>query len=104
MASGRAAAAGILPGALPVDISELGDAAAEIRTRSLTGILATVLRGLAVAMAAYHVLFLGRFFGVVTDPLKLNAAHLTFVLLLTFLLVPNRTGSIKPAAVDWLLV
>jgi TRAP transporter 4TM/12TM fusion protein len=104
MASGRAAPASASPGALPVDISELGDAAAEIHTRSLTGVVAAILRWVALAMAAYHVLFLGRFFGAVTDPLKLNAMHLTFVLVLAFLLVPNRAGSARPALVDWLLI
>src|SRR3990170_5514611 len=55
-------------------------------------------------MAIYQILVLGRFFGIVTDPQKLYAMHLTFVVVLAFLLIPGRRGQEHPTWVDWLLV
>jgi TRAP transporter 4TM/12TM fusion protein len=55
-------------------------------------------------MAGYHILQLGGFFGVVTDPQKLYAVHLTFVLVLAFLLIPGRRGATAPTLVDWAFV
>jgi len=55
-------------------------------------------------MAIYHLFVLGRFFGIVTDPQKLYAMHLTFVVVLAFLLIPARRGQPRPTVVDWLLI
>jgi TRAP transporter 4TM/12TM fusion protein len=104
MASGRNPGVSPPGDVLPVDISQLGDATAEIETRSLSGAMETILQVVSISMAAYHILFLGRFFGAVTDPLQLNAMHLTFVLVLAFLVVPIRAGSAKPTIVDFALV
>lgn len=91
------------PTALPVDTSQLGDAS-ELTVRRLDGALRTLVRAVAAAMAIYHILVLGRFFGIVTDPQKLYAMHLTFVAVLAFLLIPGRSGSARPGWVDWLLI
>ena len=88
---------------LPVDTSQLGDAS-ELTVRSLHGALRALVRAVAAAMAIYHILVLGRFFGFVTDPQKLYAMHLTFVAVLAFLLIPGRKGSVRPGWVDWLLI
>lgn len=89
---------------LPVDIQQVGDTS-EIRTRHLRGVLALLVRALGVAMAAYHILQLGGFFGVVTDPQKLYTVHLTFVLVLAFLLIPGRRAAAHaPTPFDWALI
>lgn len=90
---------GPTPG-LPVDVTRLGEAD-ELTVRTLRGSLAWLLRAVAVAMAVYHILYLGRFFDVfITDPQQLYGIHLTFVLVLAFLLVPGRRGSAQPGLVD----
>ncbi|HEU5299966.1 MAG TPA: TRAP transporter permease, partial [bacterium] len=91
------------PTGLPVDTSQLGDAS-ELTVRRLDGALRTLVRAVAAVMTIYHVLVLGRFFGIVTDPQKLYAMHLTFVAVLAFLLIPGRSGSARPGWVDWLLI
>ncbi|MDQ7857468.1 MAG: TRAP transporter fused permease subunit [Armatimonadota bacterium] len=91
------------PPGLPVDVDRLGDTS-EIATRELRGVLSVVVRALGVAMAGYHILQLGGFFGVVTDPQKLYAVHLTFVLVLAFLVIPGRRGAVRPSIVDWVLI
>ncbi len=89
---------------LPVDIEQLGDTS-EIRTRPLRGVLRILVQLLGVGMAAYHILQLGGFFGVVTDPQKLYAVHLAFVLVLAFLLIPGRRASAAaPTIFDWALI
>ncbi|MDR7549166.1 MAG: TRAP transporter fused permease subunit, partial [Armatimonadota bacterium] len=88
---------------LPVDIQQVGDTS-EIRTRHLRGVLALLIQALGVAMAAYHILQLGGFFGIVTDPQKLYAVHLTFVLVMAFLLIPGRRGSTQVTMADWALI
>jgi len=88
---------------LPVDTSQLGDAS-ELTTRALTGPLRSLVRAIAAGMAIYQILVLGRFFGVVTDPQKLYAMHLTFVAVLAFLLIPGRRGQTRPVWVDWVLI
>jgi len=90
-------------GGLPVDTSKLGDAS-ELTIRSLHGPLRSLVRAVGAAMALYHILVLGRFFGVVTDPQKLYAMHLTFVVILAFLLIPGRRGQERPHWVDWVLI
>ncbi len=94
-----------IPGSgLPVDIEHVGDTS-EIRTRALGGALRLLVQLTAVAMAVYHILQLGGFFGIVTDPQKLYAVHLTFILVLAFLLIPARRKAIaSPTAFDWLLI
>ena len=91
------------PAGLPVDTSQLGDAS-ELTVRSLHGPLRSLVRAVGAAMAIYHVLVLGRFFGIVTDPQKLYAMHVTFVAVLAFLLIPGRRGQERPGWVDWLLI
>jgi len=91
------------PTGLPVDTSQLGDAS-ELTVRSLHGPLRSLVRAVGTAMAIYQILVLGRFFGIVTDPQKLYAMHLTFVVVLAFLLIPGRRGQERPTWVDWLLV
>lgn len=81
----------------PGDVSEL-------TVRRLDGALRSLVRAVAAAMAVYHILVLGRFFGLVTDPQKLYAVHLAFVAVLAFLLIPGRRGSARPAWADWLLI
>ncbi|HET6946555.1 MAG TPA: TRAP transporter fused permease subunit [bacterium] len=88
---------------LPVDTSQLGDAS-ELTVRSLHGPLRSLVRAVGAAMAIYQILVLGRFFGIVTDPQKLYAMHLTFVAVLAFLLIPGRRGQEHPGWVDWLLI
>ncbi|MGQ0550311.1 MAG: TRAP transporter permease [Armatimonadota bacterium] len=88
---------------LPVDTSQLGDAS-EISTRTLYGSLRALVQAVAAAMAIYHILQLGRFFGVVTDPQKVYAMHVMFVTVLAFLLIPGRRGEARPTLLDWLLV
>ncbi|MDR7523104.1 MAG: TRAP transporter fused permease subunit [Armatimonadota bacterium] len=88
---------------LPVDIQQLGDTS-EIRTRHLRGVFALLVQALGVVMAAYHILQLGGFFGIVTDPQKLYTVHLTFVLVLAFLLLPGRRGEAGPTPIDWALI
>ncbi len=88
---------------LPVDTSQLGEAS-EITTRTLYGSLRVLVQAVATAMAIYHILQLGRFFGIVTDPQKLYAMHLTFVVVLGFLLIPARRGEARPTILDWLLI
>ena len=88
---------------LPVDTSQLGDAS-ELTVRSLHGPLRALVQAVAAAMAIYHILVLGRFFDIVTEPQKLYGMHLTFVVVLAFLLIPGRRGSARPTAVDWLLI
>ncbi len=91
-------------GGLPVDIGQLGEAD-ELTVRSLRGSLARLLQAIAVVMALYHVLYLGRFLDIfITDPQKLYGIHLTFVLVLAFLLVPGRRGSLQPNVVDGILI
>jgi TRAP transporter 4TM/12TM fusion protein len=63
-----------------------------------------LVRAVAVAMAVYHIVQLGRFFGIVTDPQKLYAVHVTFVVVLAFLVVPARRGQHRPTLLDWLLI
>jgi TRAP transporter 4TM/12TM fusion protein len=91
------------PTGLPVDITQIGDTS-EIHTRTLRGVLLLLVKALGVAMAVYHILQLGGFFGVVTDPQKLYAVHLAFVLVLAFLLIPGRRGSKTPSLLDWVFV
>lgn len=91
------------PGGLPVDTTQLGDAS-ELTTRTLAGPLRSLVRAIGAGMAIYHVVVLGRFFGIVTDPQKLYAMHLTFVVVLAFLLIPGRRGQVRPTIVDWLLI
>ncbi|MDR7545209.1 MAG: TRAP transporter fused permease subunit [Armatimonadota bacterium] len=91
------------PTGLPVDATRLGETA-EIAARPLEGVLLLLVRALGVAMAVYHILQLGGFFGIVTDPQKLYTVHLTFVLVLAFLVIPGRRGSLWPGVVDWLLI
>ena len=91
------------PPGLPVDTSKLGDAS-ELTIRTLYGALRALLQAVAAAMAIYHILVLGRFFDIVTDPQKLYAMHLTFVVVLAFLLIPRRRGQARPTVLDWLLV
>jgi len=88
---------------LPVDTSQLGDAS-ELTVRSLHGPLRALVQAVAAAMAIYHILVLGRFFDIVTEPQKLYGMHLTFVVVLAFLLIPGRRGSTRPTVVDWLLI
>ena len=90
------------PSGLPVDTSQLGDAS-ELTVRSLHGPLRALVQAVAAAMAIYHILVLGRFFDIVTEPQKLYGMHLTFVVVLAFLLIPGRRGSVRPAVVDWLV-
>ena len=91
------------PSGLPVDTSQLGDAS-ELTVRSLHGPLRALVQAVAAAMAIYHILVLGRFFDIVTEPQKLYGMHLTFVVVLAFLLIPGRRGSTRPTVVDWLLI
>ncbi|MGH2398928.1 MAG: TRAP transporter permease, partial [bacterium] len=91
------------PAGLPVDTTQLGDAS-ELTTRRLTGPLRSLVRAIGAGMATYHLVVLGRFFGIVTDPQKLYAMHLTFVVVLAFLLIPARRGQPRPTVVDWLLI
>lgn len=91
------------PTGLPVDLQHLGETS-EIATRQLSGWLRYLVQALGLAMAVYHILQLGGFFGVVTDPQKLYAVHLTFVLVLAFLVIPGRRGRAGPTVADWLLV
>ncbi|MDR7417983.1 MAG: TRAP transporter fused permease subunit [Armatimonadota bacterium] len=91
------------PKDLPVDLERLGDTS-EIPVRELRGVLSWVVKALGVAMAAYHIVQLGGFFGIVTDPQKLYGVHLTFVLVLSFLVVPGRQTAARPGLVDWVLV
>ena len=91
------------PPGLPVDTSKLGDAS-ELTIRTLYGALRALVQAVAAAMAIYHILVLGRFFDIVTDPQKLYAMHLTFVVVLAFLLIPGRHGQARPTVIDWLLV
>ncbi|MGQ0571449.1 MAG: TRAP transporter permease [Armatimonadota bacterium] len=88
---------------LPVDIAQLADAS-EIPTRSLRGSFVALVQVIAAAMAVYHVLQLGQFLGVLTDPQKLYGVHLTFVLVLAFLLIPGRRGADRPTFLDWALI
>jgi TRAP transporter 4TM/12TM fusion protein len=90
---------------LPVDTDRLGDTS-ELTVRRLRRPLAAVVTALAAAMAVYHILQLGGFFGLVTDPQKFSAVHLAFVLVLAFLLIPGRRGrgSVMPSLLDWVLV
>ncbi|HET6781433.1 MAG TPA: TRAP transporter permease [bacterium] len=92
------------PSGLPVDTSQLGDASELTRSRPLGGALRLLVRAVAAAMAIYHVLVLGRFFGIVTDPQKVYAMHLTFVAVLAFLWVPGRRRQLRPTVIDWLLI
>jgi TRAP transporter 4TM/12TM fusion protein len=62
------------------------------------------MRAVGAAMAIYQILVLGRFFGIVTEPQKVYAMHLTFVAVLAFLLIPGRRGQDRPGWVDWLLI
>lgn len=58
-------------------------------------------------MAIYHILQLGGIFGVVTEPQKLYAVHLGFVMLFTFVLIPGRRSEAStraPTLTDWALV
>ena len=71
------------PTGLPVDITQIGDTS-EIHTRTLRGVLLLLVKALGVAMGIYQIVQLGGFFGIVTDPQKLYAVHLTFVLVLAF--------------------
>jgi TRAP transporter 4TM/12TM fusion protein len=91
------------PAGLPVDTTQLGDAS-ELTTRTLAGPLRSLVRAIGAGMAIYHLVVLGRFFGIVTDPQKLYAMHLTFVVVLAFLLIPARRGQARPTVVDWLLI
>jgi TRAP transporter 4TM/12TM fusion protein len=91
------------PTGLPVDIDQLGDTS-EIPTRELRGVLSWIVRALGAAMAIYHILQLGGYFGIVTDPQKLYGVHLTFVLVLAFLVIPGRRTAREPGLVDWALV
>lgn len=91
------------PTGLPVDITKTGDTS-EVRGRTLRGVLLLLVQALGVAMAVYHILQLGGFFGVVTDPQKLYAVHLAFVLVLGFLLIPGLRGSQQPSLLDWVFV
>jgi TRAP transporter 4TM/12TM fusion protein len=91
------------PAGLPVDTSRLGEVV-ELPTRTLSPRLHALVRAIAAAMAIYHIVQLGRFFGIVTDPQKLYAVHVTFVVVLAFLLVPARRGQPTPTVLDWLLV
>jgi TRAP transporter 4TM/12TM fusion protein len=91
------------PSGLPVDLDHLGDTS-EVATRQLEGWLRLTVQALGVAMGVYHILQLGGFFGVVTDPQKLYAVHLAFVLVLAFLLIPGRRGVAGPGITDWLLI
>ena len=91
------------PAGLPVDTTQLGDAS-ELTTRTLTGPLRSLVRAIGAGMAIYHLVVLGRFLGFVTDPQKLYAIHLTFVVVLAFLLIPARRGQPGPTVVDWLLI
>jgi len=88
---------------LPVDTTKLGDAS-ELTVRPLAGTLRAIVQAVAATMAIYHIVNLGRFFGIVTDPQKLYAMHLTFVVVLAFLLIPGRRGSTRPGVLDWLLI
>jgi TRAP transporter 4TM/12TM fusion protein len=91
------------PSGLPVDITQIGDTS-EVHTRTIRGVLLLLVQTLGVAMGIYHILQLGGFFGVVTDPQKLYGVHLAFVLVLAFLVIPGRRGAEKPSLVDWILV
>jgi TRAP transporter 4TM/12TM fusion protein len=91
------------PTGLPVDITQIGDTS-EIHTRTLRGVLLLLVKALGVAMGIYQIVQLGGFFGIVTDPQKLYAMHLTFVLVLAFLVIPGRKGSEKPSLLDWVFV
>jgi TRAP transporter 4TM/12TM fusion protein len=91
------------PTGLPVDLERLGETS-EVPTRQLGGLLRYLVQALGVGMAAYHILQLGGFFGIVTDPQKLYAVHLAFVLVLAFLVIPGRRGRAGPTVADWLLV
>ena len=91
------------PAGLPVDTSQLGDAS-ELTVRSLHGPLRSLVRAVGAGMAIYHILVLGRFFGIVTDPQKVYAMHLTFVAVLAFLFIPGRRGQDRVTWMDWVLV
>jgi TRAP transporter 4TM/12TM fusion protein len=91
------------PTGLPVDITQVGDTS-EIRTRTLRGVLLLLVQAIGVAMGVYHILQLGGFFGIVTDPQKLYGVHLAFVLVLAFLVIPGRRDAEKPSPLDWILV
>jgi TRAP transporter 4TM/12TM fusion protein len=91
------------PDGLPVDINQVGDTS-ELATRQLRGVMSWVIKALGVAMAVYHTLQLGGFFGIVTDPQKLYAVHLGFVLILAFLVIPGHRRAAQPGAADWVLV
>ncbi|MCL6553649.1 MAG: hypothetical protein K6W08_11115, partial [Firmicutes bacterium] len=103
MSAGATDAAHAAPAGLPVDTSQLGEVV-ELPTRTLSPRLHALVRAIAAAMAIYHIVQLGRFFGIVTDPQKLYAVHVTFVVVLAFLLVPARRGQPTPTVLDWLLV
>ncbi|MDQ7820893.1 MAG: TRAP transporter fused permease subunit [Armatimonadota bacterium] len=89
--------------ALPVDTETLGQVP-EVPSRVLSPRLRALVRAIAVAMAVYHIVQLGRLFGIVTDPQKLFAVHVTFVVVLAFLVIPGRRGQQTPTVLDWLLI
>lgn len=91
------------PAGLPVDTAQLGDAS-ELTTRTLAGPLRSLVRAIGAGMAIFHLVVLGRFLGIVTDPQKVYAMHLTFVVVLAFLLIPARRGQPRPTVLDWLLI
>jgi TRAP transporter 4TM/12TM fusion protein len=86
-----------------VDTTQLGQVP-EVPTRALSAPLRALVRAIAVAMAVYHIVQLGRLFGIVTDPQKLYAVHVTFVVVLAFLVIPGRRGQQTPTLVDWLFI
>ena len=80
------------------------DQTPEVPGRALSAPLRALVRAIAVTMAVYHIVQLGRLFGIVTDPQKLYAVHVTFVVVLAFLVIPGRRGQQAPTLVDWLLI
>ncbi len=88
---------------LPVDTTQLGQVP-EVPARILSAPLRALVQAIAVAMAVYHIVQLGRLFGIVTEPQKLYAVHVTFVVVLAFLVIPGRRGQQSPTVLDWLLV
>lgn len=76
---------------------------AESRFRNLSGLVGKLVAAICIIMSLFHLYTAG--FGVF-EAIKQRNIHLTFVLVLSFLMYPSRRseGSNKVGALDWILV
>lgn len=70
----------------------------EARYRKFAGVLAKIVAGIAIAMSLFHLYTAG--FGVF-EAIKQRSIHLTFVLILVFLLYPASRKSPKNSVTPW---